>query len=361
MTGRTFLRGKTWWIAYNVRGKEYRESSASKKEADAKRLLKKRQKEIAGDKFVGPIAERATLAELLDGLERDYKLNSRAAIKNLPSYRRHLLAFFGETARAVDINGARVKAYQEARLNAGSKPATVNHETNALSRAFTVAIEDGLLANAPKIGKIREENTRTGFFERAEFEAVRAYLRPDLGDFVTWAYLTGMRRGEIASLTWGDIDEEANCVRLRGSESKNDESRIVPLRGEFAEVVNRRRERRVVKREGRPDVVSPWIFHRGDGLQVKQFDKAWKAATKAAGLEGRVPHDFRRTAIRNMIRAGIPEKVAMLISGHKTRAIFERYNIVDERDLVAAVERVDEYVRALPKKRRVVGLEGQDR
>jgi len=361
MTGRTFQRGRLWWIAYSHRGREYRESSGSEKRADANRLLRRRQKEIAGEKFVGPVAERATLSDLLDGLARDYRLNARAGLKNVPAYRRHVLAFFGETARAVDVTATRVREYQEARIAANAQPATVNHETNALSRAFAVAIDEGLLTAAPRVSKLREENVRAGFFERSEFEAVRAHLRPDLGDFIEWAYLTGMRCGEIASLAWGDVDEEARVIRLRAASSKNEEARVIPLRGEFAAVIDRRRARRVVVRTGHPDVVSMWVFHRGDGAQTKSFAKSWATATKAAGLAGRIPHDFRRTAVRNMVRAGIPEKVAMLISGHRTRSVFERYNIVDERDLIAAVERVDEYVRALPTTRRVVGLGEQSR
>ena len=78
------------------------------------------------------------------------------------------------------------------------------------------------------------------------------------------------------------------------------------------------------------------MFERFDGKVIKSFRKAWLAACRAAGYPARIPHDFRRTAVRNLIRAGIPETVAMSMTGHKTRSVFMRYDIVSEGDLDSA-------------------------
>jgi integrase len=88
-------------------------------------------------------------------------------------------------------------------------------------------------------------------------------------------------------------------------------------------------------------IVSPWVFHR-NGRAIKVFRTAWKNACKKAGLAGRIPHDFHRTAVRNLVRAGTPERVAMQMTGHKTRSVFERYNIVSEGDLLEAARKLNE-------------------
>lgn len=147
-------------------------------------------------------------------------------------------------------------------------------------------------------------------------------------------------------MRWEDID--GDLVRLPGPNAKNREARSIVAAGELRDVLARRREARSIKTADGA-VIVPWVFHR-HGAPVKEFYKSWKTACKKAGIPSRLFHDLRRTAIRNMVRAGCPERVAMSISGHKTRSVFDRYNIVNEQDLREAMQRVNEYHEATRQK-----------
>ena len=129
-------------------------------------------------------------------------------------------------------------------------------------------------------------------------------------------------------------------VRLEPGESKNDEGRTVYLDDELVDVFRNEWERRK-----RLKYTLPWVFLNKRGTdRVRAFRRGWLTACKRAGLDGKLFHDFRLTAVRNMVRAGIPERVAMMISGHKTRAVFDRYNIVDDTDLRLASQRQAAYL-----------------
>jgi integrase len=144
-----------------------------------------------------------------------------------------------------------------------------------------------------------------------------------------------MRRGEVAALTWATFDRETWTLRLHARDAKTGKGRVLALEGRLRDLI----ERRVKAR--RLDT------HRC-GAPIRSFHASWKKACRAAGVEGRLFHDLRRTGVRNMIRAGIPQSVAMAISGHRTANMFTRYNITSDQDLREAVARVTAYVESLP-------------
>lgn len=338
--GRIYLRGKTWWVAYSHRGRKYRESSGSTVRADALRLLRRRLGELGIGRFVGPSAERVTVADLLDLVTADYELNSRRSGRRLAHARRHLLDVFSLDL-ALDVTPGRLDQYVGHRRHDGAALATVQYELSILRRGFTLALRRQLLAFCPAFPTLRVSNARKGFFEREELERVRAALPEPLRAVVTFAYLTGWRvPSEVLPLTWDRVDFRAGVVRLDVRSTKTDAGRIFPfdVLPELLDVLHRQRlyTDAFEAATGQP---IPYVFHRA-GQPIRDFSHVWRMACQQKGLAGRIPHDFRRTAARNLLRAGVPESWAMRLTGHKTAAVFRRYAITNEADLREAVTKL---------------------
>ena len=138
------------------------------------------------------------------------------------------------------------------------------------------------------------------------------------------------------------MDFAQGIVRLEVGETKNDEGRTVYLDDELKELFKAQWEFRKERRR-----LIPYVFTNPEGTdQVKDFRKSWGKACKDAKIGRRLFHDLRRTAVRNMVRAGVPERVAMMVSGHKTRSVFDRYNIVSPKDLKLAAKKQEVYLQA---------------
>jgi integrase len=183
---------------------------------------------------------------------------------------------------------------------------------------------------------------RKGFVECGDFLALREKLPDYLKDFCTFAYRTGWRKSEITKMKWDQVNLNQGTVCLNAGETKNDEARIVYLDSELRDIFKRQLEAR--KHEQK---ILPYVFLNEDKTdRIKSLRKAWISACKAAGIGPRIFHDMRRSAVRNLVRSGIPEGVAMKISGHKTRSVFERYNIVSDSDLRIAAQKQEAYLQA---------------
>ena len=147
-------------------------------------------------------------------------------------------------------------------------------------------------------------------------------------------------KSEVLPIQWTRVDFNAGTVRLDPGTTKNDEGRVFPSKAfpELAEVFQRQREytSAVERQKG---TIIPWVFHR-NGTPIKDFRGAWGVACEGAGVAGKIPHDFRRTAVRNLERAGVPRSVAMKLTGHKTESIYRRYAIVSEPDLSEGVAKL---------------------
>ena len=335
--GQLRKRGNIWWLRYYRAGRRYEESSGSTRKSDAERLLRIREGDVARGIPVTSKVGRLRFDEAAADVVTDYRVNGKRSLRDVEHrVRLHLEPFFGGR-RMATITTADVRAYTSHRQGEGAANATVNRELAIVKRAFRLAVQARKLLHMPHIPMLREATARTGFFERDEFAAVRDALPEPLRAVVTFGYLTGWRvRSEVLPLRWSQVDRSAKTIRLQPGMTKNREGRTLPydLLPELLDVMERQwQEHRELSKVG---VLCPYLFHR-EGRRIKSFHDAWRSACAKAGLPGKLVHDFRRTAVRNLVRAGVPEKIAMTITGHKTRHVFDRYDIVNEADLRGAL------------------------
>jgi integrase len=278
----------------------------------------------------------------------DYEANGRRALGEIRRHRDRLVAYFGATRDAATLTSGDIDAYAEARRRAtdDGRPsvavATVNRELACLRRGLRLAYRKGRLAAIPAVVLAAEHNTRTGFFEPGEVAALLAASPVEWRTLWSFLHLTGWRTGEARALTWAQVDFGAGVLRLEPGTTKNGDGRTFPFaaRPALATVlVNQREATRAVERQtGR---IIPSVFHvAGAPIDKHDIRRAWRQATRAAGLRGKLPHDFRRTAVRNLERAGVPRSVAMKLTGHKTESVYRRYAIVAEADLAEGVAKL---------------------
>jgi integrase len=388
--GSLYKRGKIWWIKYYKNGKPYRESTGTDKKMVAKKVLDRKEGEIAQGMVPGIQFDKVTFDELAEEFLTEYKINGRKSLDRAELSIRHLLEGFAGT-KITELTTPRIQEYVSERLKwfcadcqtkfdfggapkcprcggnklkKGAANGTINRELSALKRVLSL----GARQTPPKVNRVpyipmlKENNTRKGFFEHKDFLALRDALPDYLKPMVTFGYKVGWRDQEITSLTWDSVDLDNGIVTLRVGETKNDEGRTVYLDDELKSLFRELWEKR--KSHENP---THFVFTNKAGSgPIVNFKRAWSKATRKAELgygyrisleyvaewqdklpPGPIFHDFRRSAVRNMIRSGIPERVAMMISGHKTRSVFDRYNIVSDTDLKQAAQKHQNYLFSL--------------
>lgn len=374
-TGRVYQRGRVWWLQYSRDGQKIRESSESEDRRYALALLTVRLGERKSGKLPGGLAERITLEELAQVVLAEYQANERKSLRHVRHNLKHLLSYFGKSTPAVAITKDRLVQFCADMQTKGFKNATCNVRMAALQRGYSLLVDAKRMSHdqVPVFPYLKMRNTRTGFFERAEAEAIFAHLPPAVRPALEVAYLTGWRlRSEILTRQWRHVDFNAGWLRLDAHEAKNDEGREFPLIPELLRVLEAQRERVTAIEQGLGRII-PWVFCRDTGKPIKTVQVEWKAACQAAGIPmtieqtpdvvrtsikwkktwkatgrreipGRIPHDFRRGAVRNLELAGVPRSVAMKLVGHKTEAMYRRYAITEAKSLAIGGERLSEYL-----------------
>jgi integrase len=322
--------GNKWWIRYCRGGRRFEENSQSTERGVAVRLLKIRTGEIAKGMPVN--GHRVTVADAITTVINNYRKKEQRSIRSVEDRGERLREFFGKATMMASITADRIDAYVIERKDEGAANASVNRELALIKRMYTLAIKDGKLFARPRIEMLPEDNARQGYFEPEQFDAVRRNLPEHLRPLATFSYLTGWRKSEVHTRQWRHVDFDAETITLEPGETKNRKPRTISF-AEWPELRQLLKDQRALteRLERERDAIIPWVFHR-NGRPIVNYYGAWKTACVAAGCPGKIPHDFRRTAVRNLVRAGVPESIAMKITGHKTRSVFDRYDITSEED-----------------------------
>jgi integrase len=322
--GSIYRRGPLFWVRYSVNGIERRESARSTSRSDALTLLKRRLQESRE----GPVLPPVTFSTLAEDYLQRRRLDGISTRSLWWSENRVevLRAHFGRM-HAEQITSSEVEHYARRAREHGDSAGTVNRTLGVLRRMLRLAQQAGKLQTVP------EARLRGARHVRGDLRP----LMPAHADIARFLYLSAWRRGEALALEWRDVSLADGTIRLRPEVCKTRQPRLFVLTGALREMIEcRHRERR----QG-----ESLVFHEA-ARHVTTFVRAWHRACTAAGVPGTLIHDLRRSGVRNGVKAGIPERVVMQMSGHKTRAVFDRYHIVSEADLRQASDKLAAYIAA---------------
>lgn len=355
--GRVWRRGRYYWIQYyNANGQQVRESTKSEAEKVAKKMLSRRLGQINAGINPRPQADRTSTDELAESYFTRYRVDYNLdqplngsdpdpiyirdkADRRLgwlkQKWEKHLKPAFGGI-RASRVSTDDLLRYVEKRQREDANNATINRELALLKRMFNLgtACTPKKVTEVPVFPeRLQEGQPRKGFVEDAQYQTLCDKCgEPWLRALLAVAYSYGFRKAEILSMRVRQVNLSERTIHLHALTTKNKQPRMVVMTDEVYSQMEK-----CVAGKGPLDFVFTWK----DGKPVKDFRVAWSKLTKAAELPGLLLHDFRRSAVRNMVRRGISETVAMKISGHATREIFQRYNIVSQDDIAEAARLIE--------------------
>jgi integrase len=336
-----------YWIAYRLPGgKQRRElvgySIEEARDAEGKRRSQKRENRIFDIK---PEA-KMTFGELSKWyLELDM-------VRALKSYWRAEIALERFNSEYGDTVVSRIKPVDLENLQAkwkarGYRDATIDQNINMTQTMIIKAFDNDMVSGDTlkafkKVKRLlrKNANARDRVLAKDEFERLKKHAPRHAREIIVTGYYTGMRLGEILSLTWDKVDLNNRLIRLEAADTKDKEARNIPICDELYDLL------RGIAR----GIHDNHVFLRG-GKSFGRLDGSLKTACKKAGIpygryvkDGFVFHDLRHTFNTNMRKAGVPESVIMEITGHSTREMFDRYNTIDTEDVRKGINQLERYL-----------------
>ena len=360
-------RSRFWYIQYYQNGRQVRVSSGTEVKQEALAMLRKLMAERDDGAPPANDIRRIRYADLRDAFISSYVAAGNKSLRTKADGTESIAglsvldSFCGYETDTVDgkvivtnkgipassLTTDFARRFARKRKAEGIGNAAINRSLAALRRMLTIARRERKLTAVPYIEFLKEPPARKGFLERKDFDRLVKVLPTRLRPLITFLYWCGCRIGETLAIEWTQVNLAARLIVLEPEQTKTDEGRTIPLSSELVDMLSK-----VESKEGK-------VF---DGTNLR---KEWMKACNAVGLgtttevEGRpydpiysglTLHDLRRSAVRNLRKAGVSEKEAMKISGHKTRSVFDRYNIVSTDDVMEAMRKLEIAALAESKK-----------
>ena len=331
-----------FYAEWRHNGKQYRTSTRTTSKMEAEQFLRKEIERCGIGQLPTNDIKKVTYEQLRDGLLKYAHEQNLKSLQVLSDGEETIwgmkaLDEFFAGFKVPQITTTSARRFAEEREKQGIGNAAINRSLALLRQMLNLAKEDRLINDVPTIRMRKEPAPRQGFLPREKFEELLAALPPCLQPLIVFLYWCGVRLGEALQIQWNQGDLQAGLIELEPDQTKSGDARVVPLPDVLIRMLESVEERK-----------GP-VF---DGTNLR---KAWHKACVAVGLgtltevpgksygryEGLIIHDLRRSAIRNLMDAGVGESVAMKISGHKTNSVFKRYNIISKDDVLTAMRRVE--------------------
>ncbi len=361
--GRCYKRpGSAYYQAeFYFAGKLRRFSTGKTNKKEAEAMLDEERRKALESAHLPHDASKTTLADLIRAYLRDYEVKGHTSTERARLNAFHLARHFGDgldgktfgqitdedliaaghAVLASDIGTPEIERYQDARRAKGKAGATINREVRALARMFHLGIKRQLIASAPMFPDAEKEaGPRQGFLRYADVEAIAGELPAHLADVARFAFWSGWRKSKILGLTWAEVDLAKRRIELdsdKQSAIKRTPALVLPEGHPLINIL----ERRLLERVAFVDLV----FH-SEGEPIKGFTNTWRRACKRAGFVGQRFHDLRRSTVKAMVDSGVLSETTMMqLTGHRTRAIFSRYSITTDADVLRATQAMADHVR----------------
>lgn len=273
--------------------------------------------------------EESKFNEMAAELQKYYTGDKKAG-RCLINSLQNVVNYFYETP-AKDME-SKLLDYRIERQKEGMANDSINLEFRLLQRVFTYN-----KLPAPDVPFLKYK-VRDGVFAHEEYLRVKDALPEYCRALVGLAYISGMRQNEMLTLKWDQVDLSTGKITLKASDTKSGKKRFIFLKGEYLDMLIQHRKWVMNKNN-----FCPFVFTYDGKTQLKSIKRQWKIALEETKLQGKIFHDFRRSALTNLIRAGVSETTSMRISGHASANVFKRYQITNEEDIELAGETIAKF------------------